>query len=66
MAILVGNHPSSKAYIGRKMKAAKLVGKCIFDSDKQSFLLAQIYLFSNILFINNQELRVIPFIWEKT
>lgn len=66
VAILVGNHPSSKAYIGRKMKAAKLVGKCIFDSDKQSFLLAQIYLFSNILFINNQELRVTPFIWEKT
>lgn len=26
VAILVGNHPASKAYIGRKMKAAKIVG----------------------------------------
>lgn len=26
VAILVGNHPSSKAYVGRKMKAAKSVG----------------------------------------
>lgn len=34
VAILVGNHPSSKAYIGKKMKAAKVVGKYIFDSDK--------------------------------
>lgn len=45
VAILVGNHPSSKAYIGRKMKAAKLVGKYVFDSDKQPFLLIKIYLF---------------------
>lgn len=26
VAILVGNHPSSKAYVGRKMKAAKSIG----------------------------------------
>lgn len=26
VAILVGNHPSSKAYIGRKMQAAKAIG----------------------------------------
>lgn len=30
VAILVGNHPSSKAYVGRKMKAAKSVGNITF------------------------------------
>lgn len=30
VAILVGNHPSSKAYVGRKMKAAKLIGNSVF------------------------------------
>lgn len=43
VAILVGNHPSSKAYIGKKMKAAKVVGKYIFNSDHQPP--AQIYLY---------------------
>jgi len=35
VAILVGNHPSSKAYIGRKMKAAKSIGNFIFILSKQ-------------------------------
>lgn len=30
VAILVGNHPSSKAYVGKKMKAAKLIGNSAF------------------------------------
>jgi len=34
VAILVGNHPSSKAYIGRKMKAAKSIGNFIFILSK--------------------------------
>jgi len=34
VAILVGNHPSSKAYIGRKMKAAKSIGNFIFILNK--------------------------------
>lgn len=32
VAILVGNHPPSKAYVGRKMKAAKSIGKILFLS----------------------------------
>lgn len=35
VAILVGNHPSSKAYVGRKMKAAKSIGNFIFIPSKQ-------------------------------
>ena len=35
VAILVGNHPSSKAYVGRKMKAAKSIGNFIFILNKQ-------------------------------
>lgn len=34
VAILVGNHPSSKAYVGRKMKAAKSVGNIIYISNR--------------------------------
>lgn len=35
VAILVGNHPSSKAYVGRKMKAAKSVGNVVFISNRR-------------------------------
>lgn len=31
VAILVGNHPSSKAYIGRKMQAAKSIGNYVLN-----------------------------------
>lgn len=38
VAILVGNHPSSKAYVGRKMKAAKSIGKSIFINISMIFI----------------------------
>lgn len=41
-AILVGNHPSSKAYVGRKMQAAKIIGNLIFISH-QCFTINSFY-----------------------
>lgn len=55
VAILVGNHPSSKAYIGRKMKAAKSIGNYIFILNKQVVFITKLVL---ILFViaRNREL----------
>lgn len=63
VAILVGNHPPSKAYVGRKMKAAKLIGNSVFHSQQIDSFCYKIPAL--IFFVNRQELKATPFIWEK-
>jgi len=56
VAILVGNHPSSKAYVGRKMQAAKAIGNFEFYLQFKCFYRQDQILISIFLMIRNREL----------
>jgi 5,10-methylene-tetrahydrofolate dehydrogenase/methenyl tetrahydrofolate cyclohydrolase len=56
VAILVGDHPSSKAYVGRKMKAAKAIGNFGFYVQFKCFYHQAQILILILLMIRNREL----------
>jgi len=56
VAILVGNHPSSKAYVDKKMQAAKAIGNFGFYHQFKYFYHQDQILISIFPMIRNREL----------